>query len=45
MPGKKEPILLINTDTIMAQKPRDDEVSRRVLSREPNSRGAILNTQ
>lgn len=37
--------MLINTDTVMAQKPRDDEVSKRVLSREPNSRGAIINTQ
>lgn len=42
---KKVPRMVINPETIMSQKPREDEVSRRMLSREPNSREGIINTQ
>lgn len=37
------PRMVINPETIMSQKPREDEVSRRMLSREPNSREGIIN--
>lgn len=41
---KKVPRMVINPETIMSQKPREDEVSRRMLSREPNSREGIKYT-
>ena len=43
--GKKVPIMVINPETIVSQKPREDEVSRKMLSRESNPREGIINTQ
>lgn len=44
MEEEKEPMMVINTQK-MSQKPREDEVSRRVLPREPKSSESTINTK